>query len=316
MTYDETEAVAHEDAATRAPVNSAIPARDDFGERMLESMKESFWDPEVERRGGPETTGPIYAALAILLPGVPVEVRLNGEVEIVARAREGAAIERGDLVTVENLDEVEAFEPVGVDPNAGWVAWLVMPDGRQYMQFDLLRNRGRSLKMLALARDFLATAQDAVASERRGPAVENAMAAAELAITARTYSFEAEGAPASGAGRNRHSARQHWTKVQVGLGNTTPDAHDTLLLLHRLRGAARYGEGDVPERDEVRELLESVGSLVEDAALRIGPPLRTQDPSFLARLAADAAGWPESGLAAEAEPLPSPSDNSSRPVQE
>ena len=38
-------------------------------------------------RGGPEATGPIYAALAILKPGMPVEVRLNEEVEMVARAK-------------------------------------------------------------------------------------------------------------------------------------------------------------------------------------------------------------------------------------
>ncbi len=134
----------------------------EFADRVLESLKETFWDPEVARRGGPESTGHIYAALAILKPGAPVEVRLNEEVEIVARAKVDAPVERGEPVTVDNLENIEAFEPVGVDPNAGWVAWLVLPDGRQYSQFDFVRNRARSLQLLKLARQYRDTAEEAL----------------------------------------------------------------------------------------------------------------------------------------------------------
>jgi hypothetical protein len=59
--------------------------------RVLESMEEVFWDPEIERRGGAEVTGPIVKALGILRPGQPVEVRLDEEVDLIAKARPNTA---------------------------------------------------------------------------------------------------------------------------------------------------------------------------------------------------------------------------------
>lgn len=246
-------------------------------------MQEMFWEPEIERRGGLEVTGPIHTALAILSPGKPVEIRLNEECQLVARARVNSAVKPGDPVTADNLDSIEALEPLDVDPDAGWVVLAVLPDGRQYARFDFIRNRGRSLRLIALAREYVATARDALVAGRLGPAIENAMAAAELAVTARTHSFETD-APTSGGRRNTHSARLHWTKVHVGLGNTVATAHDTLRALNGLRPSARYGEGALSEREQVEPLLESVEHLVEDAERRIGPLLRTQDPGFVAEL--------------------------------
>lgn len=254
---------------------------EEFADRVLESMRETFWEPEIERRGGPAVTGEVHQALAIMRPGQAVEVLFNDEFKLVARAKVNSGVTRGDPVTLENMAAIEGIEPIGVDPNAGWAAWLVLPDGRQIMQFDFIRNRGHSLRILALARDYLSTAHDAAGSGRMGPTVENAMAAAELAVTAQIYSFSTDPVKEGGR-RNIHSARQHWTKVQAGLGNTTSDAHTTLVTLHRLRGTARYGEGNLPTPDEAQVLLEAVGRLVEDAAVRVGKLLRTQEPDFIA----------------------------------
>ncbi|QLQ15506.1 MAG: HEPN domain-containing protein [Micropruina sp.] len=257
----------------------------DFTTRVLSSLREAFWEPEIIRRGGEEAVGPVHRALAIMYPGRPVEVLLNSEFQLMARARRTAETEPGSPVTVNNLDALEALEPVGVDPDAGWVVWVLLPDGREMAQFDFVRNRARSLRLLSLARQYLDTAEDALRAGRVGPALENAMAAAELAITARIFSFTTD-QPTEGGRRNAHSARKHWTKVHVGLGNTTTDAHDTLVALHDLRGASRYGEGEVGGHSKAGALVDSVKRLVDDVELRVGKPLRTQDPDFIARLAA------------------------------
>ncbi|AKU18207.1 hypothetical protein [Luteipulveratus mongoliensis] len=259
-------------------MNDDATGQAEFANRVLESMTDVFWDPEVERRGGIEATGPIVKALAILTPGRPVEVRLNDEVDLVARARSGSAVKRGEAVTMENLEAIEGLEPLDVDINAGWVLLVVLPDGQHFAQFDFIQNRGRSLQILKLASDYLATARTASNAELFGPALENLLAAAELAITAQTSSFAAM--PGERKRRNVHSARLHWSKVNVGLGNTTPTAHATLVTLHSLRAAARYGEGELPEQGQVEALIQPVTDLVEDSARRIGQPLRTQDPAF------------------------------------
>lgn len=259
---------------------------DGFSERVLDSFVEIFWEPEIQRRGGVEVTGPVYAALAVMVPGEPVEVRFNDEVMVVAKAKPDSPTAPGDPVTADNLDDGDDFEPVDVDPNAGWVMWLVLPNGHQYARFDFSRNRARSLRLLELARSYMAAAQGALETLSLGPALENAMAAAELAITAQSYTFTTE-APASGGGRNSHSSRKHWTKVQAGLGNTTPDAHHTLVELGKVRPAARYGEGELPPPARVGELLTAVENLLDHAAARVGSLLRTQNPAFLARVLSD-----------------------------
>ena len=99
------------------------------------------------------------------------------------------------------------------------------------------------------------------------------MAAAELAVTAQTLLVISVDEPLTGRRRNSHSARTHWTKVQVGLGNTTPDAHETLVTLGDLRGAARYGEGNLPAPERVGALLAAVSKLLENAAPPIGAAL-------------------------------------------
>lgn len=149
-------------------------------------------------------TGEVHQALAIMRPGQAVEVLFNDEFKLVARAKVDSDVSKGDPVTLETLGAVEGIEPIGVDPNAGWAAWLVLPDGRQIMQFDFIRNRGHSLRLLALARDYLATAHDAAGSGRIGPTIENAMAAAELAVTAQTYSFSTHPVEEGGG---RHTLR-------------------------------------------------------------------------------------------------------------
>lgn len=266
----------------------AGPESDDggFSERVLKSFVEIFWEPELQRRGGVGFTGSMYAALAVMVPGEPVEVRLNDEVMVVAKARPGSPMTPGDPVTADNLDDVEDFEPVDVDSNAGWVMWLLLPNGHQYARFDFSRNRARAVRLLELARGYMSAAHRGLETLSLGPALENAMAAAELAITAQSYTFTIE-APATGGGRNSHSSRKHWTKVQVGLGNTTPDAHRTLVELGKFRPAARYGEGELPPLARVVELLAAVEDLLDHAAARVGSLLRTQDPAFLARVLAD-----------------------------
>lgn len=251
-----------------------------FAATVLDQMRTVFWEPEIARRGGASITGPVLRALAVLHPGQPIEVRFNNEFDLVAQSRVGSPVRRGDEVDISNVKHIEKLEPVGVDPNAGWVLWVELPDGSEFVQFDFIRNRGRSLKLLGLAGEYLTTAQSALVAGHAGPAVETALAAAELAITAQTHSFVTD-EPEAGGRRNSHSTRQHWTKVQVGLGNTTPDAHETLVALNGLRGACRYGEGEPASVDRAAALVASVQGMVDDAASRVGELMRTQRPEFL-----------------------------------
>lgn len=72
---------------------------EEFSDRVLASMREMFWEPEIERRGGPTVTGELHRALAIMRPGQAVEVLLNDEFKLVARAKANSGVSKGELVT-------------------------------------------------------------------------------------------------------------------------------------------------------------------------------------------------------------------------
>lgn len=269
---------------TEDAAEETLNDEDQFAANVLQSYWDIFWNPEISRRGGPHVVGTIWKALAILAPGEPAKVLFNDEVTFVARMRANSPINPGDVVTVDTVDMMAGLEPCDIDPNAGWAAYAVLPDGHQYASFDFRRNRERSLALLDLAREFIATAAAAIEAGNVRPALENAMAAAELAITAQTHSMEA-GVPGAEGKRNSHGNRLHWTRHNVEHGNTTLDAHTALVELNQARRWARYGQGGPGvSRARSKELLESVTALVGDAALRVGPRLPILEPEFRNRI--------------------------------
>ena len=261
---------------------------DAFATNVLQSYWDIFWNPEIRRRGGADVVGQIWCALAVMAPGEPVQILFNDEVAVAARRHPDAPVRPGDPVTADNVQFLEALEPCGIDPNAGWVVYAVLPDGHEYASFDFRRNRERSLELLALAREYLEAATTALDAGAVRPALENAMAGAELAITAQTYSMETEVSP-SGGRRSSHGNRLHWTRTNVEHGNTTPEAHIALVELNETRSWSRYGEGrHAVTPDRARELVRAVSELIEDAARRVGPRLRTPVPEIQAPAAASA----------------------------
>lgn len=210
------------------PRENSAGDEDAFATNVLQSYWDIFWKPEIERRGGPEVVGPIWCALAVMTPGEPVKILLNDEVNVRARRRPDAPVQSGDAVTAENVRFLEALEPTDIDPNAGWALYAVLPSGHQYASFDFRRNRERSLGLLKLASEYLSCASSALEGGLVQPALENALAAAELAITAQSYSMETD-STGTGGRRRSHGNRLHWTRVNVEHGNTTPDAMSRLL---------------------------------------------------------------------------------------
>lgn len=101
----------------------------EFGNRLAESLNETFWLPEIERRGGPAAVGPLSKALAVFEPGKPLVTLLNDEVQLVGRAMARRPIEAGEAVTTDDIGEFTEVFPLNVAPDAGWPAWLCFRTG-------------------------------------------------------------------------------------------------------------------------------------------------------------------------------------------
>lgn len=268
---DDQESDATDEAGPVGSEHTAKSPDDEFAANVLRSYDELFWQPEIQRRGGPEVTGPIRKALAILPPGQPVQVLLNDEAELVASFTATRDIKAGEPVMLEDCADIHDLQPAGVDEDSGWAAVLVLPDGRAMAAFDFRRNRGRGRRLLDLAEQYFATARLAGRHGHHGPALESAHAAAELSVTAMMYLSDDE--PIKGK-RARHNKRATWLNSFTKHGNAPRALHEALTRLAGIRSAARYGDPAlVVTVDDFDNLLSAVGELLAHARSRVGEPL-------------------------------------------
>ncbi|MBW9093317.1 hypothetical protein JNB62_06450 [Microbacterium jejuense] len=61
------------------------------------------------------------------------------------------------MVTPENVSSLEAFWPVGIRADSGWLAYVVV-GASGYVAFHFRYNKQRNAELLGLADDYLETA--------------------------------------------------------------------------------------------------------------------------------------------------------------
>jgi hypothetical protein len=232
----------------------------------IEHMFEIWIEPELKRRGVTPDDLRVRKALVVLKRDQPPVVMINAEFELVASVRATRDIAEGEDIYASDFDEVHSIKPVDVDEDAGWITFFAVPDGRLYLAFDFRYELGRSRGVLARADEFIASARDDLTSDRPGPAIDNAFAAAELAVMVQMRTHVAPENP-----RNRHGSRYTWFEGWARLGNAQSQHAEAIRRLEQLRGWARYADDNVPgPRDgEVARLLRDVHELIEDTRVLV-----------------------------------------------
>jgi len=229
-----------------------------FGGNLLEQIFDLWVEPELERRGASLRRHEVERVLVILAPGRRVRVHINDEARFVAHARVSRPVAEGEAVTLADIDEIESLRPDGIDPDAGWVGFVLL-GGTYRIAFDFRRNRDRASRLLERAEEFVSTACDALEGNRLGPCIENAFAAAELAVLAQMYLIEDKPT-------RDHAERRRWWRDWTGLGNAPNEQGEALAQLGKLRRAARYAEKKLDaSREEVTRLVDLVGDMIAHA---------------------------------------------------
>lgn len=244
---------------------SAIqPSADEgtFGEHLVENLFATWIDRDIEQRATGLMRAHIYRAVVELPPsgGAPI-VRINEEVSLQARAVASAPIKKGEPVTAENISSLEAFWPVDVHPNSGWLAYIVVGESA-HVAFDLRYNKQRSAELLSLADDYLDAVQ-AVREFALRPAIDNLLSAAELTVQAQMLAQSQE--------TKFHNVRDRWLRESERMGNAPEGFFATLQRLRKERAAARYGDGLLGVTvEEMPDLIATVRAMVEHAINQIG----------------------------------------------
>lgn len=242
---------------------------DSFGENIVEMMFSTWVDAELTRLGDGLTRADVGKAVVELPPfGATPIVRLNDDVSLQARAVASAPIAKGEAITPENISSLEAFWPVGIHVDSGWLAYVVV-GATGYVAFDFRYNKQRNAELLGLADDYLEATEGNYERALR-PAIDNLLSAAELTVQAQMLGQSER--------TTFHNVRDKWLRDNERLGNA-PDGFFALLKrLRSERAAARYGDGVVSiSDDEMPELIAKVRTMIEHAAGRTG--LVAVDPS-------------------------------------
>jgi hypothetical protein len=254
MTEEEREPTAEVEEAASATAMTTI-----------EHMFEIWIAPELKRRGTPYER--VCNALVVLERDQLPMVMINDEFELTANVRATRDLAYAENIYASDFDEVHSIKPVDVGENASWITFFIVPDGL-YLAFDFRYELGRSQGVLARADEFLASAHDDLKCNRQGPAVDNALAAAELAVMVQMRTHLAQENT-----RNRHGSRYTWFEHWTELGNARSQHAKTIRRLEQLRPWARYADNGVPgPRDgEVARLRRDVHELIEDTRVLIRP---------------------------------------------
>ena len=247
---------------------TGAPARDaSVGRVVLAELARLFWEPEIERRGGVEATGPVRRALVVLEPDQPDAISLNEEAELVMTLVSPHPIEEGEDVTASDVSIIATLEPADASPDADWAAVAFIPGHGWFIAFDLRRHRGRGDDLLGLGDQYAEAADAALAEQLLGPAVENAHAAAELAVTALMYLADDNPLGKVGA---QHRFRQGWVADWATLGNAPAEFSATVAALASERSRARHRDGPVLlSPSDVAVLLRSVRGMLAHARARV-----------------------------------------------
>ncbi|MHA7220315.1 hypothetical protein ACX80L_15685 [Arthrobacter sp. MDT1-48-3] len=240
----------------------------DFGANVIENFFVTWVEPELVSRGLAADRVTIWAALVELPSRGEHTVFLNEEVQVAAKAKLDAGVERGTTLTAENLESLDHLIPLNVDPDSGWLVYVNI-DGRGYLEFDFRYNKQRIRELLSLASEYLATAEVGYSTAPR-PAIDNLFSAAELTVQAQMTSGT-EHTQLRSDHSKAQSERANWLKSNVTLGNVPAEHKQVLDLLKRERNAARYGDHPTTlGAVALKNKIEAVAAMIRFARERTG----------------------------------------------
>jgi hypothetical protein len=233
---------------------------DKLAEALAEQILSLWVLPELQRRGLPADRAQIQAALVVMHPHEGLRVLLNDEASVVFEVATTRPIRAGEAVTESDIGDVRRIRPDLITEDAAW-ALVVRVATALYVAFDFRRYRGTAKRLLALARQYLDTAYAAQSGGLAGPAIENAYAAAELAVKAQMLLYLA---PAKLV--TRHDGRRDWITQWAAFGNAPPEHSSTLAQLGRLHPPARYGDSELEiTSPDLAGILEAARQMVTHA---------------------------------------------------
>lgn len=241
--------------------DDARPSINEFGESAINQIFDIWVGPELGERGVQLSRESIRKVVVELEPGKAPRVLLNEEATISASFTAKRAIEPGEPVTADDIENLNDLRPDEVSPNSGWICFARIGQS-EYVAFDFRYNRERALALLVRAGEFLTAARHAADEEFSNVAIDLAHSAAELTVQAQMLTQQNE--------TNNHYERRRWLSSWAEHDNSPRQHSDILWNLSDLREQARYGSDQVRLKPgRLLQILELVQDMIDLGSHRI-----------------------------------------------
>jgi uncharacterized protein (UPF0332 family) len=238
---------------------------EEFGQRLLNNLLETWILPAIrERQEKGELPKPLglKAAQIIFRPeGGKPEIRVNSEVKGKAIARLSKAVQAGDPLGQDQIDDIEAFELDDGERNFGHATLLLIKQ-RWLISFDFIYNKASSQNHIGAAKEFLHAAESSLEKGYLRACLDNLHSASELA--AKAYLL---GTPDHSLVKAKsHDVVHKKINAQRKIGNVKNEHVEVFNKLSALRSSARYLNGELKVgKSEVESMLSEIRDFVEDA---------------------------------------------------
>lgn len=238
-------------------------------DRTFAHMWDLFFGPELEKRqqqGGSPEDFSLYMAQVLIPPEGQGNNRVlfNDEVHGVGLMRATRQVEKGELVTVTDIENIERFDLPDELLDHGHFT-IIRSGGGWRMFFNFLYGRAKAKDHLVLARQFLEASRVSAGKGHAGPAVDNLFSAAELISKAELILHRSSAAESKTHGRIA-SAINAWSK----LGNIDAAFVALFNRLGQQRPGARYGNAQNRPPSPGSDDLELVQAMIDRGLARVG----------------------------------------------
>ena len=194
-------------------------------------------------------------------------IRLNGEVRGIAHVRATRPVQKGELVTVSDMQNFVSFDLVEEELDAGHFTLFWTGNG-WIATFDLRIGRAKSAAMLKVAGEFLEVARTASTLGHTRPSVDNLFSACELVSKAHLILHHSSASRAKSHGPVQ-SAINAWRR----LGNINDEFVHLFNRVSNTRSPARYdtkAEVVMPSQSDFQVVEAEIQQLINYVTSRTG----------------------------------------------
>lgn len=235
---------------------------DEFTDSFTKQIVDLWINPEIERRRQanrlPEGFA-LYAAQVIMNLDASEEVRFNEEVKLKVDGDFVRPVAKGEMFSVNELENIRDIELTNDDSNAGHITLLAHKEG-WFIKFDFRYNAARSKNHLEAAREFLDAASSSLEKGHLRAVVDNMFSATELMAKGLLLMHDQTVSSSKKHG-TVHSRYNQWGN----LGNTDARYPELLNKLSSLRGPSRYLQKDFQlSVEEANEMLQVAEDMFKD----------------------------------------------------